>query len=246
MGEEKRSKKELIELRHNQEQNMWEKEEQKKKLYIRGGVVIGVLLILLLGWWAVIESMKPAAPLPGKEFADLGADHIENIAGFTYSSNPPTSGSHFVVWAKRGVYPYEISDGHLLHALEHGYIVISYNCGDLAQPVESLTYDAVNPLTKTTFGKESTMAFFTPENVPKKVTELSESFSSKECQTLVKDLSSFLDDWQRVIVVPRPNLDSKIALTAWRRMEKLQAVDKEKITTFISSFHNAGPEKTVE
>jgi hypothetical protein len=41
-------------------------------------------------------------------------------------------------------------------------------------------------------------------------------------------------------------LDTAIALTAWRRIDKLNNVDKERIEAFIKTFHNKGPEKTVE
>ena len=69
-------------------------------------------------------------PLPGEIVADMGRDHVTDIAGITYSSNPPTSGPHFPVWAKKGVYDRLMSDGYLIHSLEHGYVVISYDCSN--------------------------------------------------------------------------------------------------------------------
>ena len=67
-------------------------------------------------------------PLPGEAVPDMGRDHVTDIAGVNYNSNPPTSGPHFPVWAKRGVYDRFISDGYLIHSLEHGYIILSYDC----------------------------------------------------------------------------------------------------------------------
>ncbi len=50
----------------------------------------------------------------------------------------------------------------------------------------------------------------------------------------------------RLIVVPRPNLDPPIALTAWTKLLKLEIVNEEKIVDFIKEFRNKGPEKTME
>ena len=50
----------------------------------------------------------------------------------------------------------------------------------------------------------------------------------------------------RLIVVPRPNLDVPIALTAWTKLLKLETVNEDKMVDFIKEFHNRGPEKTME
>jgi len=93
-----------------------------KKLSILA-VVIAIFVYL------VFSLYKSATKtLPGQEVPDLGAEHSSDISGITYNSNPPTSGKHFPIWAKKGIYDRVISDGYLLHSLEHGYIVISYNC----------------------------------------------------------------------------------------------------------------------
>ena len=83
-------------------------------------------------------------------------------------------------------------------------------------------------------------------NAPPPEVELSGEFNSEECKKLVSDLSKFANDYQRVIVVPRPGMDARIAVTAWRRILKMDGVEKEQIKSFINAFHNKGPEKTVE
>src|SRR3989344_5170063 len=50
----------------------------------------------------------------------------------------------------------------------------------------------------------------------------------------------------RLIVVPRPALDARFALTAWTRIDKLKDFDEGRIIKFIDAFRNQGPEKTME
>src|SRR3990172_396851 len=94
-----------------------------KKVWIAIIIVVGLLL-----FWFAKSATKP---LPGEFIADQGRNHITDIYGVTYSSNPPTSGPHFPTWAGRGVYNQILSDGYLIHSLEHGYVVISYDCSKL-------------------------------------------------------------------------------------------------------------------
>lgn len=216
------------------------------------GVVVGIVLLAALLWWAITESYKP---LPGKEAADEGRDHITDITGITYNSNPPTSGKHFPVWAKKGVYDRVLSDGYLIHSLEHGYIVISYDCTKLSSklkvessklPEENSAASTSGALMRMTVQLSGEMSAITPEHEPAVEVPLPDSFKSAECKKLVSDLPVFLKDWQRIVIVPRLNLDVPIALTAWNHIEKLQAFDKKKIQEFISAYHNKGPEATVE
>jgi len=231
----------------------------------RNYLIIGslaVVLIVFLGWLFII-STKPQGPLPGVQVEDLGRDHITDISGKVYNSNPPTSGPHFPVWAKKGVYDRVLSDGYLIHTLEHGYIVLSYNCDKKevtgyrlqvtvyaheGEPVEihNIATSSAQPLMQMKAVAGGEMSWFTPNNAPEKEVELPESFNSNSCKELVRELGSFLDDYQRIVVVPRPNMDTKIALTAWTRLEKLNSFDRERIKTFIDAFQNKGPEKTIE
>ena len=53
------------------------------------------------------------------------------------------------------------------------------------------------------------------------------------------------DDW-KVVLAPRANDDSKIALAAWGRVLNMDEVDLDKIKDFIETYRNRGPEKTPE
>lgn len=244
--DQKLTKKERKEQRKQEQQEAFHKElvnQQKKKWAIIGGVVVFTVALFGLLIWKLSE---PAKPQPGQAVAELSRDHISDIGGVTYNSNPPTSGPHFEAWAKRGAYPYALSDGYLLHSLEHGYIVLSYNCGLKASKVDTLTYKKGDLLTTTSIDPKSPMVSFTPESAPKQVSTLPQEFSSASCKQLITNLSKFLDQYQRIVIVPRTNLDTPIAVTAWGHIEKMNSFDEKKLRDFIEAFHNAGPEKTME
>lgn len=227
--------------------------------WVAGLIVLGALSAS--GFWLYKEVTKP---LPGQEVSDMGANHVTDISGVLYNSDPPTSGPHFSIWAKRGVYDRVLSDGHLIHSLEHGYVIISYNCKEQVQSlklkVQSVFAHEIEepheepatpsgdfkPLTRMAIGLSGATSFFTPNNAPPVEVELPESFKSEECKNLVDQLDNFLKDYQRVIIVPRPTLDSLVAITAWGRIEKLEKFDHNGIKAFIDAYHNKGPEKTQE
>ena len=221
-----------------------------------------IIFFLAVGYWLIREFTKP---LPGETVVDMGRQHVTDIFGVNYNSNPPTSGSHFAVWAKSGVYDRFISDGYLLHSMEHGYVVIWYDCDKLGtssiirqvsahdEPAkestdsgELFTTESQASLMHMKVTPQGEMSWFTPENPPEVEVELPESFKSESCKNLVSQLSEFIKVAKRVIVVPRQNLDTVVALTAWGRIDKLNGVDKERIETFIKAYHNRGPEQTVE
>lgn len=259
--EKKLTKKELKELR-KQEREQQEREQTaaatKKKWFIIGAVVVAAVGILGI---LIYKANEPPKPLPGTAVKDLGRDHVSDIYGVKYASNPPTSGPHFVIWAKRGVYDRVLSDGYLIHSLEHGYIVMSYNCEKLPKPVSLISQayahedddvsdngekKSFEPLMHMELPEDGSVAAFTPTDPPAVEVALPESFSSASCKDLVKNLSTFLDSHDRIVIVPRVDMDTPIALTAWGRIQKFDAFDREKMNEFIEAFHNKGPEQTME
>lgn len=203
-----------------------------------GKILFWLATTAAIGGFAVWAYLQASKPLPGEAVATMGREHVTDISKVSYNSNPPTSGPHFPVWAKRGVYDRMVSDGYLIHSLEHGYVVISYQCNK-----EQSIGDKLRQMKIAASGE---MTFFTPENPPAVEVELPQSFQSQACKNLVSQLSTLLSDYHRLIVVPRVNLDTQIAVTAWGRILKLQALDLAKIREFANAFHNAGPEQTVE
>jgi len=54
-----------------------------------------------------------------------------------YATNPPSTGNHYPLWAAFGVYDRPVPRGFWVHDLEHGAVVITYNCSDCAADVEA-------------------------------------------------------------------------------------------------------------
>ena len=59
---------------------------------------------------------------------DEGATHIPCTSPAVYMTNPPSSGNHYPIWAAYQTYTSLVPWGNLVHCLEHGAIVIVYNC----------------------------------------------------------------------------------------------------------------------
>jgi hypothetical protein len=60
---------------------------------------------------------------------DEGALHIACTSPATYLTVPPSSGNHYPTWPAADTYDAPIPWGHLVHFMEHGGVVIAYNCG---------------------------------------------------------------------------------------------------------------------
>ena len=120
-------KKERKKLKREMERQEEEKKNRMAKIVKWSIVGLLALLLLLGGWWVYTELSNP---LPGRAVEDQGRGHVpkEEWEKFSYNSTPPTSGPHDQDWKRAGEYNEQQGDGYLVHSLEHGYIVMSYNC----------------------------------------------------------------------------------------------------------------------
>jgi hypothetical protein len=60
-----------------------------------------------------------------------GAAHMPQDAPLTYQTRPPTSGMHYPSWIQTyGMFDPAPPTGNWVHNLEHGTVVILYNCPD--------------------------------------------------------------------------------------------------------------------
>jgi hypothetical protein len=115
-----------------------------------GGVVVALALI---GggffWWQgnqaagnfeslIAEGRKPdSSGKPAFEVAtttnpDSGRGHGRLGEAISYPTNPPTSGIHWPNWTEPGVYTDPQRPERLVHALEHGNIVVYFDQPDPA------------------------------------------------------------------------------------------------------------------
>jgi hypothetical protein len=93
-----------------------------------GLATLGVLALFALVGYAFSQATQPA-PVLGESVPIAGADHIpEDQKATDYNSDPPTSGQHYATPAEAGFYEEAPPDEQLVHNLEHGHIVVYYNC----------------------------------------------------------------------------------------------------------------------
>ena len=204
-----------------------------KKLIV---IIFSVLALGGLLAWLFMESSKP---LPGERIADLGRGHVPIGEAVEYNSNPPTSGKHYEDWIRSGVYSEPREDRNLVHSLEHGYVILSYNC---ERKISDFKFQISNAYAHGREEEATDGASATTSG------ELPKEFKSEECHKLVDQLISIYEKKgkTRLIVVPRPNLDVRIALSAWGYLDKLSNFNEERINKFIDAHLNMGPEKTME
>ncbi len=203
----------------------------KSKLLFGGGMAILIIGVIV---WAFMESSKK---LPGVEYPDQGREHIPLTENFEFNSNPPTSGKHNADWIRAGIYETPKEDPYLVHSLEHGYVIISYNCDFKTSIIPTAYAHGLEDEVATPSAQESTQS-----------AKLPDIFRSDECHKLVDQLISIYEKKgkTKLIITPRLNLDSKIALTAWRHLDKFSQFDELRIVKFIDAHRNNGPEQTME
>lgn len=94
------------------------------------GAVAAVVLFGALG--VFIANRETAAGGPGEYFPPQSRDHIAVGAPHpAYNSDPPTGGWHYDTPWDPGFYEQPVADEYLVHNLEHGHVVISYDCSKL-------------------------------------------------------------------------------------------------------------------
>lgn len=144
-----------------------------------------------------LPGLYPGTILPGIRFPDLGQQHVEVGTSVTYNSNPPTSGPHYPYPAAWGIYKDPPADEFLVHNLEHGGVIISYN--------------------------------------PKKIKDQELTQLHQQARSL-----SYFNG--RIILTPRQNLDTAIALTAWNYLQKLDRYNSTAVKVFYDTHIVRGPE----
>lgn len=111
-------------------------ESQRKQLFMRiAWSVVGLAVLVIVGYflWGAI-STPAVSPVGEAVLVDQqGRSHIpEDSDPGQYSTNLPTSGHHYPTPLSAGFYDTNIyplyPQGHLVHSLEHGYVIFWYNC----------------------------------------------------------------------------------------------------------------------
>ena len=131
----------------------------KRKRILRGAAfaLVGIIAFLF-----IVALFAPGLPIsigggggpdgPGERFANQGQLHINpGVDHPPYNSLPATSGWHYgqpfgpSPW---GVFTQFIEDEVLVHNLEHGGIVVNYNCPDGCPVLVSQLSELLSPFDK--------------------------------------------------------------------------------------------------
>jgi hypothetical protein len=120
------------------------RQQRKSNTPLIIGAVVGVIAILVIaglllrGTAAQVgQQVETGIPIAGQHIQNLTDPHP------TYTSNPPTSGWHYVSTAPPGVQTQPLPDEMVVHNLEHGFVVIHYR-----QDVNQATVDQLTTLTR--------------------------------------------------------------------------------------------------
>ena len=111
----------------------------RRWVYLASAGLIAALVILSFGLTSFPTGGRAGSSAGGPTqpndsigtiYADGGAVHVNEPTSVVYTTMPPHSGNHWPQWAECGVYDFEVPDERIVHNLEHGQIVISYNLTD--------------------------------------------------------------------------------------------------------------------
>ena len=115
-----------------QQQTEWVAREQRRRQLIIGGWVAAAVIFVGMLVYLVWKEAQPA-PQPGEIVPILGAGHIPvGQPHDPYNSDPPTSGQHYDTPVQAGFYDESPVDEYLVHNMEHGHVIIWYNCTGLS------------------------------------------------------------------------------------------------------------------
>ena len=112
---------------------------RRRLLRYGSGIVVGVIALafivsLFIGSIPLGNIGRSAPDGPGIRIDDQGAPHVvPGVDHASYNSIPATSGWHYaqpLAPVRWGIHDEPLIDEVLLHNMEHGYVIVHYNCPD--------------------------------------------------------------------------------------------------------------------
>jgi hypothetical protein len=81
---------------------------------------------------ASLESGVPFGPCHAiaEQHPIEGANHVPECSYVAYQTLPPSSGNHYPIWGAYKTYTLPLPEGYWVHDLEHGAVVLTYQCDD--------------------------------------------------------------------------------------------------------------------
>ena len=93
----------------------------------------------------------PTAPAE-QRIADEGRAHVEEGTFITFNHYPPSSGDHYGRLLSWQAYEQDVPEGYWIHNLEHGGVVLLYNCSTPCPDTVSILNGLYNDLKKSKYG----------------------------------------------------------------------------------------------
>jgi len=110
-------------------------------------------LYYFLGRPAGTAAPAADAAVIGTQLPDEGRTHVAEGSPITYKNTPPSSGPHFPSPKPWGVYDQPVEPGYFVHNMEHGGVVVLYDCPSGCADVVSALQNAYNTFPKDKYGE---------------------------------------------------------------------------------------------
>ena len=117
-------------------QSALERGQRQRTTRIAAIVILAVFAVGGLIFWVASETVKgetewavrPTADPDEQIIPGEGRSHVDEGLPLSFHHFPPSSGNHYPTPANVGFYEDSFSEGYWVHSLEHGNVVVLYNC----------------------------------------------------------------------------------------------------------------------
>ena len=160
----------------------------------------------------------------------LESPHIALGTDVTYSSNPPSSGPHYPIWAAFQEFATPVDRRNYVHDLEHGAVVLLYNCALL--PGSDAGGDGGD-------GGDGGGDAAAPSSCAAVVQGLRDLMNALPADPICNVEAGVR---RRVVLTPDPLLTVPVAAAAWGWTYRAQCLDPGTLDAFARAHYAHAPE----
>lgn len=111
-------------------------QEQRRTLMRNASIaIVSVFVVGAIIWYVADQTaqgeqdkLRPPANPAEQTIPNEGEGHEADGTPLTFNHYPPSSGTHYGAPAAYGYYEQPVSEGYFVHSLEHGAVLVLYNC----------------------------------------------------------------------------------------------------------------------
>jgi hypothetical protein len=139
--------------------------------------------------------------------------HVPEGTSLSYCSNPPSSGTHYPIWAQFQEYTNPVPAPYLVHSLEHGAVILYWKCSapDASPPACAPPADVIAALRKVR------------DDTP----------TDPVCDPSTR---------VRIIIAPSTTIETPVAAAAWGATYHAACADVPTLEAFVHDHYGHGPE----